>query len=222
MKQSDILLRSGMWKIQNEKNTTKFEKQTLRFEIKKEKISTLQKNYPISKRKIISLNLHLQTDRCIVHVSVKRIGNEKDQTLYQRHCFYVRALFPPPRRLCTLYSFQQPPLGRIDPPLPILIRWFPARATEVEVLACRRCSINLSLARHLRDCVRAICYALERGWQRIRIIGLLLMNCVQNIRRCNNYANKYSIIRRRLDNREVSSFFHDDNLLAISREIIIE
>lgn len=77
MKQSDILLRSGMWKIQNEKNTTKFEKQTLRFEIKKEKISTLQKNYPISKRKIISLNLHLQTDRCIVHVSVKRIGNEK-------------------------------------------------------------------------------------------------------------------------------------------------
>lgn len=118
MKQSDILLRSGMWKIQNEKNTTKFEKQTLRFEIKKEKISTLEKNYPISKRKIISLNLHLQTDRCIVHVSVKRIGNEKDQTLYQRHCFYVRALFPPPRRLCTLYSFQQPPLGRIDPPSP--------------------------------------------------------------------------------------------------------
>lgn len=48
------------------------------------------------------------------------------------------------------------------------------------------------------------------------------MNCVQNIRRRNNYANKYSIIRRRLDNREVSSFFHDDNLLAISREIIIE
>lgn len=43
MKQSDILLRSGMWKIQNEKNTTKFEKQTLRFEIKKEKISTLEK-----------------------------------------------------------------------------------------------------------------------------------------------------------------------------------
>lgn len=121
----------------------------------------------------------------------------------------------------SIVSNNLPSAGSI-PLLPTLIRWFPARATEVEVLACRRCSINLSLARHLRDCVRAICYALERGWQRIRIIGLLLMNCVQNIRRCNNYANKYSIIRRRLDNREVSSFFHDDNLLAISRKIIIE
>lgn len=222
MKQSDILLRSGMWKIQNEKNTTKFEKQTLRFEIKKEKISTLEKLSHIETKNNI---FEFTSSNWPVYRSRKREKNWKwkgTKRCIKDTASNVRALFPPPRRLCTLYSFQQPPLGRIDPPLPTLIRWFPARATEVEVLACRRCSINLSLARHLRDCVRAICYALERGWQRIRIIGLLLMNCVQNIRRCNNYANKYSIIRRRLDNREVSSFFHDDNLLAISRKIIIE
>lgn len=163
MKQSDILLRFGMWKIQNEKNTTKFEKQTLRFEIKKEKISTLQKNYPISKRKIISLNLHLQTDRCIVHVSVKRIGNEKGPNVVSKTLLLT---FVPSSLLLedcvhSIVSNNLPSAGSI-PLLPTLIRWFPARATEVEVLACRRCSINLSLARHLRDCVRAICYALER------------------------------------------------------------
>lgn len=61
----------------------------------------------------------------------------------------------------TMYSIVSNPLSRIDSPLSTLIRWFPARATEVEVLACRRCLINLSLTRHLRDCVRAICYARE-------------------------------------------------------------
>ena len=55
--------------------------------------------------------------------------------------------------------------GQIDPSrsLRLFLRGFPAQATEVEVLACRRYLINLSswLARHLRDYVRAICYALR-------------------------------------------------------------
>lgn len=222
MKQSDILLRSGMWKIQNEKNTTKFEKQTLRFEIKKEKISTLEKLPHIETKNNI---FEFTSSNWPVYRSRKREKNWKWKGPNVVSKTLLLTFVPSSLLLedCvhSIVSNNLPSAGSI-PLLPTLIRWFPARATEVEVLACRRCSINLSLARHLRDCVRAICYALERGWQRIRIIGLLLMNCVQNIRRCNNYANKYSIIRRRLDNREVSSFFHDDNLLAISREIIIE
>lgn len=112
-----------MWKIQNEKNTTKFEKQTLRFEIKKEKISILRKLPTYQTKNNIfeftSSNNSTSNSPGIVHVSVKRIGNEKDQaeTLYQRHCFYV---CPLPQLLLlledyVLYSFQPPQPDRFPP-----------------------------------------------------------------------------------------------------------
>lgn len=221
MKQSDILLRSGMWKIQNEKNTTKFEKQTLRFEIKKEKISTLEKLPHIETKNNI---FEFTSSNWPVYRSRKREKNWKWKGT--KRCIKDTAsTFVPSSLLLedcvhSIVSNNLPSAGSI----PLSPFWYDGfRLARRKSRSSRVGDARLiyrSLATYAIACARFV--TRSRGWQRIRIIGLLLMNCVQNIRRRNNYANKYSIIRRRLDNREVSSFFHDDNLLAISREIIIE
>lgn len=118
-----------MWKIQNEKNTTKFEKQTLRFEIKKKKKISIFQKLLHNKRKIISLNLHLQTIQFQTDQSpgivqawkeleMKRINQEH---LYQRHLCLRFDVCPLPQLLLlledyVLYSFQPPRLDR-SPPL---------------------------------------------------------------------------------------------------------
>lgn len=112
-----------------------------------------------NKRKIISLNLHPRTFQTDQFRS--KNWNQGRQCCYQRQRFYSTfALFS------SIFSSSKLLHNFHPTPLSISIRWFPGRATEVEVLACRRCSINLSLTRHLRDCVRAICYAREGGSRR--------------------------------------------------------